>query len=86
MSGLTVYPVPAMGTNLHFRFVLSSSMTVRVRVLDAQGVLVADVTESCRSGTNLFTLNISAFSAGVYYYQIDAGGQSGPLGSFTVVH
>ena len=83
---MVAYPVPATGNSLTFGFVISTASPVRLRVLDALGNLMADVTQTLPSGAGSITLDISAFASGVYYYQLTSDTGTTPLATLVIVH
>lgn len=68
------YPNPFSGQTV-IPFVLPQDASVRIFVVDAMGHLVKDFEQSFSAGRQTVTLDLSACSAGVYYYGIVVSGE-----------
>lgn len=70
------YPNPAV-TYTNIRYTLPSDNTVSVKVFDTRGMVVASVNGLAKTaGEHEFTLDVSQFAAGNYYYQFSTENSS----------
>jgi hypothetical protein len=78
------YPNPAV-TYTNIRYTLPSDNTVSVKVFDTRGMVVASVEGLAKTaGEHEFTLDVSQFAAGNYYYQFSTENSS-LISKFVVV-
>lgn len=71
------FPNPANGNSMKFLYVLCEAGTVKIRVYNAAGELVAGYAAAGSSGPNVYSADITGFSQGVYYYFVFFDGPSG---------
>lgn len=63
-----VYPNPARGANVRFKFFLKQSAEVRIKIYTPQGKFVWEKTGNYPFGWNEFTWNALGMANGVYFY------------------
>jgi hypothetical protein len=85
------FPSPAKGATGNFRYCMALAGTVKIRVYNSVGDLVAKVEESKGAGPQLSPLNTGRLAPGVYLYLLErtyTGGLSTTSGvkKFTVQH
>ncbi len=85
-----VYPSPASGSFVRVVYNMPESGTVRIRVYNEAGNLVADFQQMEPAGLQQTPLDISYYNPGIYLYlvtlSLDSGAQSSlPSGKFAVV-
>lgn len=69
-SSMSAFPNPAKNT-VSFDVTLSSSQQISLELFDAQGKFVKQIAqENTPTGTQRYTLSLSEFSEGVYYYRL----------------
>ena len=77
-KGLTVlgnYPNPA-NSESNIRFSLDDEKVVSLKVFDTHGRNIADINQSFSAGDHLFTIDMTPYAAGNYYYTLKVEGQS----------
>lgn len=85
-----VYPNPAttMAT-IPLPENVANAGTVALRIFDAQGTMVADLSDAARtsvaSGSTGIPVDVKGLAAGAYFYRLDLGNQK-VSGSLAVVH
>lgn len=72
------YPVPATDT-IHFVFNLAGDADVTIQIYDFAGNRIRTVEISENAGFRTRTEDVSKFSAGIYYYTLQAKGASGDI-------
>ncbi|HJT25279.1 MAG TPA: T9SS type A sorting domain-containing protein [bacterium] len=77
------YPNPVPGGTLNFLYVLCEASQVKVRVYNAAGGLVATYGTSGSTGPNVYPVDATVFSHGIYYYFVQTAGPSGTRKSKT---
>lgn len=69
-SSFSAFPNPASNT-VNFNITLSSSQQISLELFDAQGKFVKQIAnENMPTGTQQYTLSLSEFSEGIYYYRL----------------
>jgi hypothetical protein len=71
------YPNPATGGTMNISCVLCEFSTVTIAVYNVAAEKIASYDFSGANGTNVYSLNITGFSHGVYFFIIQSSGPSG---------
>jgi len=71
------FPSPAKGATGNFRYCMDAAGTVKIRVYNVIGDLVAKVEESKPAGSQLSSLNTGRLAPGVYLYLLERNYGSG---------
>ncbi|MBL7919952.1 MAG: T9SS type A sorting domain-containing protein [Bacteroidia bacterium] len=75
ISKVTVYPNPSNGSNTTLLFSNESEIVkVLVSIIDLNGKLISEETITTSNGINLYNLNTQLLNSGVYFIQLNAGG------------
>lgn len=62
---------------MNFLYVLCEASRVKIRVYNAAAELVAEYDTNGSPGANVYPVNASVFSHGIYYYFVQTSGVSG---------
>lgn len=84
MQGVSIYPVPAK-ESVSFSFANTLNATTNIAISDVTGRVVYNQNFAAVSAGSVITVDLSAFTAGAYFYTITSGEQSGN-GKFIVTH
>ena len=86
-----IFPSPATGPTAQFSYCMGQLGTVKIRVYNAIGDIVAKIEDTKAAGPQLSTLNTGRLAPGVYFYFLEkhyGGGDTfkGGVKKFVVVH